>query len=74
VKHYAVCRHTTAPFYTCMLMIAEGDPAPTMDEIDEGERLQEALCAGDPNVELVVWDERPGCLLAFWKNTETAAA
>lgn len=54
---------------SCMLMIDQGDPIPTMAEIEEAERFEEALAAGDPRVELTAMDDRPGCFEASWFST-----
>ncbi len=60
MKRYVVFRDT------CLLVIDEGDPVPSIDEIADADRLRSALAIGDPRVQLVPSAEQPGCLEASW--------
>lgn len=57
-----------------MLHIDEGDPVPSMADIDEADRLQLAIAAGDPRVVLTPWPERPELELAAWQQETGGAA
>jgi hypothetical protein len=60
-------RYERWPGGAVMLVIDEGDPVPSEEEIAESDRLREAIAAGDPRVEVIASDDRGvGCGRVLW--------